>query len=257
MAARASESTPAVNNDDKPLVLVPVSGGFDSALALTLAVEDESVDVIAVHFRYRNTHEGVAAAEEASLMKLLGNLNTVFERDAVQELIFEDLPMEKADDDVWPARNMIMLAVCVGLAQSRGADYIYFANLPSADMADGDPHFVDALNVASNIAYPGIHIEQTLIERFGRFSDFYQTKADVLDDLDEIGVLTTQLWSCFDPVNVGGEWKHCGKCAGCMTLKHANRVMTLKHANRVGGITRLLPEFVDDTPAPEPEEDED
>lgn len=244
MAARASD----VEVVERPVVLVPVSGGFDSALSLALAVDDDSVDVIVVHFSYRSAKESVAAAEKAALMHLLQGLSDEHGDDAIKEVIFETLPMEVANGMVWPARNMIMLSVCVGLAQSRGADYIYFSNLPSGYMLDSTPMFVDALNVASNLAYPSIHIEQTLILRYGRFSPFYATKAEIIGDLNDLGVDTTRLWSCFDPVAAGEGWQHCGTCSGCTTLKQAHQL------DSISAPKRLLPSFADNSPAPDVEE---
>ena len=117
---------------------------------------------------------------------------------------------ENMKSTVVPFRNGIMLAVAIGLAESRGLKHVMMANHGGdhAIYPDCRPEFVEAMSEAARTGtYPGI----TLLCPFTHL-----TKADIARKGRELGIDYSETWSCYK----GGE-KHCGRCGTCVERREA------------------------------------
>jgi len=111
---------------------------------------------------------------------------------------------------VVPFRNGIMLAVAIGLAESRGLKHVMMAN-HSGDHTiypDCRPEFVTAMSEAARTGtFPGI----TLLCPFTNM-----TKSEIAARGKTLGIDYSETWSCYK----GGE-VHCGRCGTCVERREA------------------------------------
>ena len=127
--------------------------------------------------------------------------------DAIPEGNYDDANMKST---VVPFRNGIMLSIAVGLAESRGLQYVMMANHGGDHTIYPDcrPEFVEAFDATARAGtYVGI----------GLLSPYtHMTKADIARRGKELGIDYGETWSCYK----GGE-KHCGRCGTCMERREA------------------------------------
>ena len=127
--------------------------------------------------------------------------------DAIPEGNYDDANMKST---VVPFRNGIMLSIAVGLAESRGLQYVMMANHGGDHTIYPDcrPEFVEAFDATARAGtYVGI----------GLLSPYtHMTKADIARRGKELGINYGETWSCYK----GGE-KHCGRCGTCMERREA------------------------------------
>ena len=201
------------------------SGGMDSTVMLHLFKKNTA---LAVTFDYGSNH----AAREIecakinceklniphiiiplSFMKQYFNSSLLQGSDAIPEGHYE---AENMKSTVVPFRNGIMLSIAIGLAESRGLQYVAIAN-HSGDhyiYPDCRPDFIHAMNDA---AYNGTFERIQIVTPF-----LNSTKADIACTGEIFGVDFTKTWSCYK----GGE-VHCGKCGTCVERKEAFEKMGL------------------------------
>ena len=117
---------------------------------------------------------------------------------------------ENMKSTVVPFRNGIMLSVAVGLAESRGLQYVMMANHGGDHTIYPDcrPEFVEAFNAA---ARAGTFVGIGLLSPYTHIS-----KADIARRGKELGIDYAETWSCYK----GGE-KHCGRCGTCVERREA------------------------------------
>ena len=117
---------------------------------------------------------------------------------------------ENMKSTVVPFRNGIMLSVAVGLAESRGLQYVMMANHGGDHTIYPDcrPEFVEAFNAA---ARAGTFVGIGLLSPYTHIS-----KADIARRGKELGIDYAETWSCYK----GGE-KHCGRCGTCVERHEA------------------------------------
>ena len=199
--------------------VIIVSGGMDST---TMLYEYADRTELAVSFDYGSNHN----AREIPFARLhcqrLGIEHITIPLSFMQEYFHSSL-LDGADaipegsyadenmkSTVVPFRNGIMLSVAVGLAESRGLNYVMMANHGGdhAIYPDCRAAFVDAFDEA---AKAGTYIGVSL---FAPYTNL--TKADIARKGRELGIDYAETWSCYK-----GEEKHCGRCGTCVERREA------------------------------------
>jgi len=202
----------------KDAVLI-LSGGMDS---VTMLHEYRDRIALAVTFDYGANHN----AREIPFARLhcqrLGIEHLVIPL-AFMAQYFKSSLLEGADaipdgqyadenmhSTVVPFRNGIMLAVAVGLAESRGLKHVMMANHGGDHTVYPDcrPAFVSAFSQAAQTGtYAGVSLQAP-------YTDL--TKADIARHGRELGIDYAETWSCYK-----GEDVHCGTCATCQERHEA------------------------------------
>ena len=103
-----------------------------------------------------------------------------------------------------------MLAVAVGIAESRGLKKVMIANHGGDHTIYPDcrPEFISAIDAA---AKAGTYADVEIVAPYTNI-----TKADIAAIGKRLGVDYSETWSCYK----GGE-RHCGKCGTCVERKEA------------------------------------
>lgn len=199
--------------------VIIVSGGMDS---ITLLYDKKDEIALGISFDYGSNHN----AREIPFAKMhcerlgiehiiipLDFMHQYFKSsllqgaDAIPEGHYADANMKST---VVPFRNGIMLAIAVGIAESRNLTKVLIAN-HSGDHTiypDCRPEFISAIDAAASagtygnvkVCAPYTNISKTDIAAIGK----------------HLGIDYTETWSCYK----GGE-KHCGKCGTCVERKEA------------------------------------
>ena len=202
----------------KDAVLI-LSGGMDS---VTMLYEYRDRIALAVSFDYGSNHN----AREIPFARLhcerLGIEHITIPLDfmgqyfhssllegaeAIPEGSYADSNMKST---VVPFRNGIMLSVAVGLAESRGLQFVMMANHGGDHTIYPDcrPEFVDAFDQA---AKAGTYVGIRLLSPYTAL-----TKADIAARGHQLGIDYAETWSCYK----GGE-RHCGRCGTCIERREA------------------------------------
>ncbi len=202
----------------KDCILI-LSGGMDST---TLLYDYRDRIALAVSFDYGSKHN----AREITCAKLhcqrLGIEHLVIPLQFMAQYFESSLleggePIPEghyADDNmkstVVPFRNGIMLSVAVGLAESRGLQYVMMANHGGDHTIYPDcrPEFVDAFD---RTACAGTFNGVRLLSPYTHL-----TKGQIAARGALLGIDYSETWSCYK----GGE-KHCGKCGTCVERQEA------------------------------------
>lgn len=203
--------------------LVVCSGGLDSTVVATKAVKD-GYDVTLLHFKYscRAENKEVKAIKDISKILKCDTLfveTDIFKTDilnstltnAKSKISFKEKSAEFAHEWV-PARNLIMLSIAVGIAESNGFDVIMLGNNleESGAYPDNEPEFIRKFNNVLPYATQlnkNVHIEMPV----GNLMKHEIVKLGV-----DIGAPLNLTWSCYN----AGE-KHCGTCGPCVMRKTA------------------------------------
>jgi len=205
-------------NTKKDTILI-LSGGMDST---TLLYDCQDCIALAISFDYGSNHN----AREIPFARLhcqrlgiehlvipLEFMSRYFESsllqgaDAIPEGHYAEANMKST---VVPFRNGIMLSVAVGMAESRGLQYVMMANHGGDHTIYPDcrPEFVSAF---SDAACAGTFNGVCLLSPYTNM-----TKGQIAARGRELGIDYSETWSCYK----GGE-KHCGRCGTCVERKEA------------------------------------
>lgn len=205
-------------NSNKDSIII-LSGGMDS---VTLLYDQQDRIALAVTFDYGSKHN----AREIPFARLhcerLGIDHLVIPLSFMEQYFQssllkggEEIPeghyaADNMKSTVVPFRNGIMLAVAIGLAESRGLKHVMMAN-HSGDHTiypDCRPEFVTAMSEAARTGtFPGI----TLLCPFTNM-----TKSEIAARGKTLGIDYSETWSCYK----GGE-VHCGRCGTCVERREA------------------------------------
>jgi len=199
--------------------LLVYSGGLDST---TLLYEYKDSIALAVSFDYGSKHNEKELAFARKNCERLGIEHLVIPLEFIGKYFRSDLLLsggeipegaynsENMASTVVPFRNGIMLAVAVGLAESRDIDTVLIAN-HSGDHAiypDCRPEFIQAFDAAAKAGTaPGIRIVSPYCN--------LDKRAIALRG-KELGIDYSLTWSCYK----GGDI-HCGVCGTCTERKEA------------------------------------
>jgi len=210
--------------NDERKILVVLSGGMDSTVALYHAVQVVGANNVgAVTFNYGSKHnerEGACAELSARHLNItehiqidLAFMNEHFKSDLLQsggeipEGHYEDSNMVKT---VVPFRNGIMLSVATGLAESKGYTEVMLGNHQGdhAVYPDCRKEFTDSFADAMRAGtYAGVQL----------VAPFVNVRKETIASVGhEMSVRWEHTFSCYK----GGE-AHCGVCGTCVERKEA------------------------------------
>lgn len=199
--------------------VIIVSGGMDS---ITMLYDKQEEIALGISFDYGSNHN----AKEIPLAKMhcerLGIEHITIPLDFMHQYFKSSLLQgaeaipegHYADDNmkstVVPFRNGIMLAIAVGIAESRNLTKVLIANHGGDHTIYPDcrPEFISAINEA---AKTGTYVNVEICAPYTNI-----TKTDIALIGKKLGLDYTETWSCYK----GGD-KHCGKCGTCVERKEA------------------------------------
>jgi 7-cyano-7-deazaguanine synthase len=205
--------------------LVVCSGGLDSTVVAAKAIQ-EGYDVTLLHFRYGCRAEGPEIRAIERIGERLGC-----------EVLFADAPMFKeiiggspltGTGDVkegvagaefaheWvPARNLIMLSIATGIAESKGFGVLMLGNNleESGAYPDNEMEFINKLNEVLPFA---TQVNKTVEIKMpvGNLMKHEIVKMGLA-----IGAPLDLCWSCYEAGEI-----HCGNCGPCFMRKTAFKI---------------------------------
>ncbi|MCD6418239.1 7-cyano-7-deazaguanine synthase QueC [bacterium] len=210
--------------DEKPLAVVLVSGGMDSATALGISAS-EGNRIALIHFDYgqrnrireRTAFDALAEHFNAErtlivpmdFLKIIGGSALTDENIPVPE----EMPAKGEIPATYvPFRNGIMLAVAAAWAEVIGASKIFtgFVEEDSSGYPDCREVFVNAMEKAINLG----RRPEGKVEIIAPL--LHKTKAEIVSIGTKLKIPYELTWSCY----LGGEY-HCGKCPACRLRKKA------------------------------------
>lgn len=212
---------------DRPLAIVLLSGGLDSATTLAIAGA-EGFDPLALTFQYGQRHacELDAARCVAAAAGVREHLFLTLDlRVLGGSALTADLPVPKdcappagaVPITYVPARNTIFLAYALAVAEVRGAQDVYIGvnAVDYSGYPDCRPEYVRAFEqlagLATRAAVEGrpTRVHAPLI---------HMRKADIIRRGLELGVDYGLTRSCYDPDTEG---RACGRCESCRLRRAA------------------------------------
>jgi 7-cyano-7-deazaguanine synthase len=207
-----------------PRAVVLLSGGLDSATTLAVA-RSEGYEVYALSVDYGQRHRGELdyAAAQARLQGATEHRLIRLDLRAVGGSALTDdiaVPKDRSLDVIGhgvpvsyvPARNTVLLALCLGYAEVAGAfDMFIGANaIDYSGYPDCRPEFLIAFERLANLA------TKAAIEGKGTYRVHAPlislTKSDIIRLGTKLGVDYSQTLSCYDPDAAG---RPCGRCDSC------------------------------------------
>jgi 7-cyano-7-deazaguanine synthase len=207
-----------------PHAVALLSGGLDSATTLAIArAEGFEVYALSVDYGQRHRRELDFAAAQARLRGASQHRVVRVDLRAIGGSALTDdaaVPKDRSHDTIGqgipityvPARNTVLLSLCLGYAESVGAfDLFIGANaIDYSGYPDCRPEFLSAFERLANLA------TKAAVEGRGAFRLHAPlitlTKADIIRVGTTLGVDYAQTLSCYDP-NADG--RSCGRCDSC------------------------------------------
>jgi 7-cyano-7-deazaguanine synthase len=208
--------------------VVLLSGGLDSATALYVARRDGSTPIcLTVHYGQLHEREITSAKKIASSLKLEHWIIPISLPWGGSALTDPEMEVPKGRDEkemaqgipvtYVPARNSIFLSLAASLAETKGAEAIYFgANaLDYSGYPDCRPDFIEAFEemICRGTRVGATHASPVrsgppirIIAPLLRLS-----KAEIVKLGLELGVPFEWTWSCYE-----GKETPCGECDSCI-----------------------------------------
>ena len=218
---------PAVTRlpSSRPVAVVLVSGGVDSATTLAVAQHD-GFDCYALSFDYGQRHRvelEAAAAVARSLKASEHRIARIDLRALGGSALTDDIevPKDRTVDEMTgdipvtyvPARNTIFLSFALGWAEVLGAADI-FIGVNAVDYSgypDCRPEYVQAFETMANLATK-LGVEGTRTRIHTPLIEL--TKMQIIKLGTELGVDYGLTFSCYDPLPDTG--RPCGHCDSCL-----------------------------------------
>jgi len=202
--------------------LVILSGGLDSTVCMALAARDAG-GVLALTFDYGQRHR-IEIDRAALVAAHYGAEHLVVVLDASRwgGSALTDPTIEVPDAEAEPgasadavpvtyvpARNLVFLAVAMGVSEAREADVVYLGvnALDYSGYPDCRPEFVRAFEAAAALALKR-GVEGNPVEV--RTPLIALTKADIVRLGVSLGAPLHLTWSCYR-----GDDRPCGRCDAC------------------------------------------
>lgn len=217
----------SIKPENNRKALVVCSGGLDSTVVATKAIRD-GYDVTLLHFLYGCRAEEkekvsiIAIAERLGCQYLFVSTSVFTETIGGSPLtntattVFSDGVAGAEFAHEWvPARNLIMLSVATGIAESKGYDTIMLGNNleESGAYADNEMQFV--LRFADILPYATqVNRHISIQMPVGNLMKHEIVKLGL-----EIGAPLDLTWSCYDNGSL-----HCGICGPCFMRKTAFQI---------------------------------
>lgn len=199
-------------------ILVPVSGGLDSTVALYSAEYDvRSTEVHAIAFDYGQRHLKELAEASWHCQKLeipFKIINVGFFKDvATSALTDSTIDVPKTKDVLGdpqtaayvPYRNLMMISICAAYCESNKLDTIYYGSAQIDSQAgywDSSTEFYTALKSVLDLnRRDRVTVETPLIN---------MSKKEIVEAGVSLGVDFSHTWTCYN-----GLEKACGECPSC------------------------------------------
>ena len=204
---------------DEPLAVALVSGGLDSMIAASLALESgHRLLALSVDYNQRHRVELRAAARIAQMLGAERHVVlpldlSVFGGSALTDDIA--VPKTGLGDGIpvtyVPARNTIFLSLALGWAEAAGARAMYIGvnALDYSGYPDCRPEFITAFEGLAELATKA-GVEGSPFRIHAPLQSM--TKADIVREGDRLGLDMGLSWSCYDPTP---DDRHCGLCDSC------------------------------------------
>jgi len=205
--------------NDRSKAVVLLSGGLDSMVSGAIARE-QGFSLIALTIDYGQRHLVELQSAEAIARELGAERHIVLPLDLRQfggSALTADIavPKDGLSDSIpityVPARNIIFLSLCLGLAEAEGARDLFIGvnALDYSGYPDCRPEFIAAFEAMARVG-----------TKAGAEGDSFEvhapliamTKADIVREADRLGLDAAMSWSCYDPT---ADLKHCGLCESC------------------------------------------
>lgn len=213
---------------NKRKALAVCSGGLDSTIAAKVA-NDEGYDVTLLHFKYRHRAESKEEQAVQMVSKALDCELIVVETDLFRDVIGSSNLVSKTEVNKqkegesgaefaseWvPARNLIFLSIAVGIAESKGYDFIILGNNleESGSYPDNEMIFINKLNEVLPYA-TNLGKQVTILMPLGNL-----VKHEIVKKGLEVGAPIHLTWSCYE----GGD-APCNSCGPDFMRRHAFRI---------------------------------
>jgi 7-cyano-7-deazaguanine synthase len=204
--------------------VILLSGGLDSATTLAVARADGfEVCALSVDYGQRHRRELECAATQARLQGVKEHRTVRIDLRVIGGSALTDdisVPKDRSNEAIGhgvpvtyvPARNTVLLALCLGYAETVGA-YDLFIGANAIDYSgypDCRPEFLTAFERLANLA------TKAATEGQGTYRVHVPlislTKADIIRLGTKRGVDYGQTLSCYDP---DVEGRSCGRCDSC------------------------------------------
>ena len=190
--------------------VVLLSGGLDSAVCLTVAIERHgAAGVYALSVNYGQTHGAAEMPRARLLAEKLGARHEVATVGAwsIREsrLCGGHWSPESAQDspDYVPGRNAVLLALALSLAERTGSSEIYIGANADDRAAFPDCRPDAVLGFGSAL---GVRVVAPLMG---------MTKPQIQALAIAAGVRAGDVWSCYRPTGSPGSEAECGECGAC------------------------------------------
>lgn len=226
-----------MNPARKPLAVVLLSGGLDSAVALASAL-DQGFECHAISFDYgqRHLHELTCAAKVAASLGAAAHKVIRVDLRAIggSALTSEiDVPKDRAESELSasipvtyvPARNLIFLSLALAYAETIAARDL-FLGINAVDYSgypDCRREFIEAFERTANLATKaGVETDtrtpagRAREPRFRVRSPLVSlTKSEIIRRGAALGVDFSLTTSCYDPQLTNATHLACGRCDSC------------------------------------------
>lgn len=208
------------NHTGKPLAVVLLSGGIDSATSLGIARRD-GFDCWCLTFDYGQRHRAELDAARRVAAHAGAKTHRIVHLDLREfggSALTGDIEVPKGGEiggripvTYVPARNLVMLSVAVACAEAIGAGDVFTgANaIDYSGYPDCRPEFIEsfertaALGTRAGVEGRSIRVRAPLIDR---------TKAEIIRLATVLGLDLSLTHSCYDPDEAG---RACGACDSC------------------------------------------
>ena len=204
---------------NKPIAVVLLSGGLDSATSAAIAIE-EGYEVIALSLRYGQRHQRELEAAKTIAETLDMTQHYIIDVNIAQwggsSLTDQSLslPQNGVDSTVIPStyvpgRNTVFIALALSLAEAKGAEAIYLG-INAVDYSgypDCRPEYLQAYETLASLSSKA-GIEGKAPQLVAPL--ITKTKVDIIKDAIRLGVPIAKTWSCYQ-----GNQDPCGLCDSC------------------------------------------
>lgn len=218
MNDRDEQNRDDLEQTERPVAVVLLSGGLDSATTLAMAVSRGfQCHTLALDYGQRHRSELNAAARLSASLGAAGHrtvrvdLRKIGGSALTDDVDVPETPADGIPVTYVPARNTVMLAIAIGLAETLDAETLYIGvnAVDYSGYPDCRPQYIAAFQELASLAtkrgvegFP-LTIETPLI---------HLSKAEIIRRGTRLGVDYADTVSCYQ-ADSGG--RACGRCDSC------------------------------------------